>query len=159
MKTKEFSFSSNTFDFIKSYSKYVGPYLLVIIALFIQFLQIGFRYKLEAALLLVSGSVVFIILAGIYLYHKYKNIKYIVSPDLIQVFDHTRGKVIDYLFSDLEEVKFPGIKDKKKMGKQSFYLKFKHKKKLVFSSILPYYGEIRDFMAEILEEKGYQLSK
>jgi len=155
MESKEFSLESNIFNFIKSYVTHSWPYFLAFIAVVIQISQIDFKYRTEALILLFSGAVIFIILMGIYLFNKYKNIRYIISSDLIQVLDHYRGKVTDYPFSDLEDIKFPKGKDIKKMGKQSFYLQFKNKKKLMFSSILPYYVEIRDYLAKILKEKGY----
>ncbi|MFO7891329.1 MAG: hypothetical protein R6V04_13440 [bacterium] len=155
METKEFSLKNNIFDFIKSYFTYLWPYLLIFIAVIVQILQFDFTYKMEAAILLFSIILLLIVGIGIFFFKKFKNIRYIISPDLIQVFDYSRGKVTDYPFSDLEDVKFPKTKDMKKMGKQYFYLKFKHKKKLVFTSILPYYVEIRDFLTEIVKKKGY----
>jgi len=155
MESKEFRLESNIFVFIKSYFTHLWPYLLAFIAVVIQIAQIDFKYRIEVMVLLISGAFIFVIFLGVYFFNRYKNIRYVISPDLIQVLDHSRGKVTDYPFSDLEDVKFPQGKDIKKIGKQSFYLKFKHKKKLVFTSILPYYVEIRDFLAEILKEKGH----
>lgn len=155
MKTKEFSIKESVFEFIKSYFSYLWPYLLVFIAVIIQISQFDFKYKMEAAMLLFSMILLSVIGMGIFFFKKFKNIRYVVSPDLIQVYDYNRGKVTDYPFSDLEDVKFPKTKDMKKMGKQYFYLKFKDKKKLVFTSILPYYAEIRDFLTEIVKVKGY----
>ena len=155
METREFSLKSSILNFIRSYFTYLWPYLLVVIAVIIQISQINFKYKLEASVLLCLGILILIIALGIFFFNKFKNIRYIISTDLIQVLDQSRGKVTDYPFSDLENVKFPQEKDLKKIGKQYFYLKFKFKKKLVFTSILPYYREIRDYLRKILKEKGH----
>ncbi len=153
--SKEFGLKNNNFAFIKSYIAYLWPYVIVFVAIVLQLLQINFKYKYEGIILLLSAALVLIIVTGFYLFNKFKDIRYIVSQDSILVFDHNRGEVFDYSFSELKNVKFPRVKDIKKLGKQYFYLKFKNKKKLVFTSVLPYFTEIRDYLMSILKEKGY----
>lgn len=147
---RSFSMDNKKNAFIRSYLKSLTPYALVAVTVTVQLLSKKDIFRLEAAagiVLLLLAAVVFI---GITQYRKYTNLRYIISERSIQVFDRNKGSVDTFLFSELEDVKLPDTTDGKKKGRQTIRLTFRFKRKLVFSSMLPYFSDLHRYLQEVL---------
>ncbi|MBN2416512.1 hypothetical protein JXO52_11760 [bacterium] len=152
---RSFSMDDKKTDFVRSYAASLTPYLIVAGTMVFQILSSRFTYKIEAA----AGIVILILAAaavvGVTQYRKYSNLRYIISERSIQVFDRNKGRVETLLFSELLDVKLPDTTDGKKKGRQTIRLTFHFKRKLVFSSMLPYFADLHRYLQQMLSLSPY----
>ncbi len=150
-----FRFQGSFMIFLKGYFQYAAPYSMIGFTIAFQLFNMknikhNYYYTVGIAVL----TIIVILFYGWLEYRKYINTLYIVSSGSIQIFDHLKNRAVNYPYNELESVRFPAQKESGKSGRQSFKLFFSEDRTLVFTSVLPFYEDIRNEIREKLIQYG-----